>query len=175
MSYQIKWAKRISTISEQDLLTCPLWKWAVSYVDDDADAQEEVGDETYVEPIEESRIQNGSCIAAAELTLANGKKLIGALELTIEGGKLRHWMPLTVFWNGEYLGDFDPHPRVAAGLCSVMHLEEDEIFPITWKSIAAVEGTGKHVGGTVAKFMELLPHPMADVSSFEPCDGEAGR
>lgn len=170
MSTKKKMAKPASVLTEDDLLASPIWEWAFNEIGDGPD--DELLDETYVWPLDVQSIPGGDStyIVAADLNLANGMVLPGALEVSFDTGRLGLWQPLTLFWQGVYLGDFDPHPNTVRFLESATGLSAADIFPIVWKSRLCLHQLEKCVGGVVSNSMSIGPHPSADVLSGENID-----
>jgi hypothetical protein len=161
--------KPIGDLTEEDLKTQPVWDWATLTADEELSEIDPEWDETYITPLSCNTIpvHDGSCIVASTIMLANGQQLSGVIDISIANMRLLRWSPGTIFWHGEYLGDFDPYPQIIAGLESAMRMKAAQIYPLVWRSCVPLESTSHYVGGTLARNGARLAHPDDEVISVQ--------
>lgn len=159
--------KPVSELSEIDLLHNPVWSWLTVSTDQEIVDTELDLDETYLSTTGLQSIPNDgeSCIVAATITLADGTELTGALEVFATARGLSAWSPVTMFFEGEYLGDFDPFPDTLEFLVKKLHRPAAAIYPMTWKSNVLLAHANQALGGSIASHQPRGAHPDATVLS----------
>lgn len=152
-------------MSERDFMESPIWIWYA--VDSDEEESGLDWDETFVTALEDKKIPktSGTYIVSATITLADGTELPGALEVVMMESLLCGWQPVTIFWQSEYLGDFDPFPRTIQYLVSVLQRTESQIYPLTWTSNVPLEDTDIVLGGVISTRNMRGAHPNGGILS----------